>query len=289
MRKRTDIGGMKALVTGGGSGIGLATAERLAHKGAVPIQLDIDQAALEKALTELKGEGYEAHGFQADVTDIDQLRQLKEELYKKGLCPEILVNCAGITLIAHISSTDHDEWNRIINVNLMGTINMTEIFLPSMMERGQGHIVNIGSIDGIIPIPGQSAYCASKFGVTGFTEVLYYDLKHNGVGVTLVCPGYVRTPMAKTQTIKDLPLRFKGAWLVERFLELFGGPPQKVANRVVDAIARNKFLVIPGLPSRILYHYRRLFPHLATRSGLGVAKFFAWLRNKVPKRALQSI
>jgi short-subunit dehydrogenase len=289
MRHRLDIKGRKALVTGGASGIGFAIAAKLASKGAEPILLDMNQTSLDKALVKLRGEGYRVHGFQANVTSIEDLRLIKDELEEKGLSPDILVNCAGITLIAHVTATDHDEWKRIIDVNLMGTINMIETFLPSMAERGSGHIVNIGSIDGIIPIPGQSAYCASKFAVTGLTEVLYYDLKSNGVGVTLVCPGYVKTPMAKTQTIKDLPLHFKGVQLVERFLELFGAPPQKVANRVVDAISRKKFLVIPGLPSKVFYHYRRLFPRLATRSGLGVAKFFAWLRSKVPKRALQSI
>ncbi len=289
MRHRLEIRNKKVLVTGGASGIGFAIAAKLANKGAVPILLDLNQSSLDKALAELRGEGYEAHGFRADVTRIDDLRGLEDELRAEGLSPDILINCAGITLIAHVSATDHDEWQRIIDVNLMGTINTIETFLPSMIERGSGHVVNIGSIDGIIPIPGQSAYCASKFAVTGLTEVLYYDLKGNGIGVTLVCPGYVKTPLAKTSTIKDLPLHFKGARLVQSFLELFGGPPRKVANHVVDAIVHNKFLVIPGLPSKIFYHYRRLFPRLATRSGLGVAKFLAWLRRKVPKRALQSI
>jgi short-subunit dehydrogenase len=288
MKRRMAIRGKKALITGGGSGIGFAIAAGLANKGAEIILLDMNQDSLDKALAELRGEGYRAHGFRADVTRIDDLREIKDDLEASGLSPDIMVNCAGITLIAHFSATGHDERQRIIDVNLMGTINTVETFLPSMIERESGHVVNIGSIDGIIPIPGQSAYCASKFAVTGLTEVLYYDLKSNGVGVTLVCPGYVKTPLAKTSTIKDLPLHFKGAKLVERFLELFGGPPHKIANRVVDAIVHDKFLVIPGLPSRVLYHYRRLFPRLATRSGLGVARFFAWLRRKVPKGALQS-
>lgn len=283
-----DIRGKRALITGGGSGIGFAIAARLANKGAELILLDMNQDSLDKALVELRGEGYRVHGFQANVTSIESLRMIKDELGAKGLSPDILVNCAGITLIAHFSATDHDEMQRIIDVNLMGTINTIETFLPHMTEQRSGHIVNIGSIDGFIPIPGQSAYCASKFAVTGFSEVLYYDLRGNGVGVTLVCPGYVKTPLANTSTIKDLPLHFKGARLVERFLLSLGGSPRKVAHQVVDAITRNQFLVIPGLPSRIIYHYHRLFPRLATRSGLGVAKFFAWWRKRLPKRALQS-
>ncbi len=289
MRKRFHIKGRYALVTGGASGIGLAIAARLANKGAVPIILDMNQASLDKALAGLKDEGYEGYGFQADVTSIEDLRRIRDELDSRGISPDILVNCAGITLIAHVTATEHDEWQRIIDVNLMGTINVIETFLPALTERGAGHVVNIGSIDGIIPIPGQSAYCASKFAVTGLTEVLYYDLRHNGVGVTLVCPGYVKTPLANTSTLKDFPLHFRGARLLENFLLSLGGSPHKVAYQVVEAIARRKFLVIPGLPSRIIYHYRRLFPRLATRSGLGVARFFAWWRRRVPKRAPQAI
>ncbi|MEW6554761.1 MAG: SDR family NAD(P)-dependent oxidoreductase [Actinomycetota bacterium] len=289
MRNKFDIRGKTALITGGGSGIGFAIAARLANRGAVPIVLDVSRDSLDRAVGELKGEGYEAYGYQADVTSIEELRRIKDELEAEGLSPDILVNCAGITLIAHVTATEHEEWQRIIDVNLMGTINTIETFVPAMTERGCGHVVNIGSIDGIIPIPGQSAYCASKFAVTGLTEVLHYDLRGNGVGVTLVCPGYVKTPLANTSTLKDFPLHFRGARLVERLLLSLGGSPRKLAFRVVEAITHDRFLLIPGLPSRTMYHYRRLFPRLATRSGLGVAKFFAWWRKKVPKRTMQSI
>ncbi|MDY6795152.1 MAG: SDR family NAD(P)-dependent oxidoreductase [Actinomycetota bacterium] len=288
MKRRFDIKGKRALVTGGGSGIGLATAERLAGKGAVPILVDINSEALDGAMSRLKGEGFEAYAFRLDVTDIDKVRGLADELRALEMSPDILVNCAGTTLVAHVTATDHDEWKRIIDVNLMGTIHMVETFLPHMVERGCGHIVNIGSIDGFIPIPGQAPYCASKFAITGLTEVLYYDLKNRGVGVTMICPGYINTPMAKSLPIKDFPLHFKGFGTVVRFLELFSGNPRKVASHTVDAILHNKFLVIPGLPSKVFYHYRRLFPRLATASGLVVSRFFEWLRRRVPRRAFQT-
>jgi len=287
MRNRAKIKGRKAIITGGGSGIGLATASKLANKGAVPIMLDINQDALDKALAELKGEGFEAYAFKADVTNIEEIRRLKDELEHKDLSPDIVVNCAGITLIAHVSSIDHEEWNRIISVNLMGTIHMVETFLPAMLERGYGHIVNIGSIDGIIPIPGQAAYCASKFAITGLTEVLYFDLKHCGIRVTMVCPGYVNTPMARAHPVKDLPIRFRGWKMVASLLELFSKSPEKIASHVVEAIEHNRFLVIPGMPSRIFYHYRRLFPRLATSSGVAVAKVYDWLRRRTARRALE--
>ena len=279
MKRKTDIRNRRALITGGGSGIGLATAERLAEKGAVPILVDIDKSSLDKALARLEAEGFEAHGFQVDITDIEGVRGMARELEVKGLTPEILINCAGLTLVAHCSATEHDEWERIINVNLMGTIYMIETFLPAMEKKGCGHIVNIGSIDGLIPIPGQAPYCASKFAITGLTEVLYFDLRQHGIGVTLVCPGYVSTPMVKSMPIKDMNTEFRGSGMLMRVFEAFSSSPQKIAEHVVEAVINNKFLVIPTLPSRIIYHYRRLFPRLATSSGLIVARIFAWLRK----------
>ena len=283
MKKKTDIREKKVLITGGGSGIGLATAERLAEKGAVPIVVDIDRHSLNKALSSLEAEDIEAHGFRVDITDIEGVRGLAEELEEKGISPDILINCAGLTLVAHCSTTEHDEWERIINVNLMGTIYMIETFLPSMMEAGFGHIVNIGSIDGLIPIPGQAPYCASKFAITGLTEVLYFDLRQHGIGVSLVCPGYVSTPMTRSMPIKDMHTEFKGSGMVMRIFEVFSSTPQNIAEYVLESIINNKFLVIPGLPSRIIYHYRRLFPRLATSSGLVVARIFAWLRKIFPQ------
>lgn len=288
-KRPNDLSEKVVLITGGASGIGFAVAESFAARGAIPVLVDINGDSLEGALAALRENGRRAHAFRADVTSVGVLRRITGELEATGLVPDILVNCAGITLIAHVTATDHEEWKRIIDVNLMGTVNTLEVFLPAMVKRGSGHIVNIGSIDGIIPIPGQSAYCASKFAVTGLTEVLYYDLRESGVGVTLVCPGYVKTPLANTSTIKDLPLHFRGARLLERFLLSLGASPRKVAERIVDAVARDRFLVIPGFPSRMIYHYRRLFPRLATRSGLWVARFFAWWRKKLPRRALQSV
>ncbi len=287
MKKGWDWKGKKVLITGGGSGIGLAIAAEAAARGAVPILVDINPEALASAEASLHERGHEAIGFRVDVTDIDAVRGLRDKLLELSLSPDVLVNCAGVTLVAHVTSTEHEEWKRIIDVNLMGTVNVVETFLPDLVEKGSGHIVNIGSIDGLVPVPGQSAYCASKFAVTGMSEVLYYDLKPQGIGVTLVCPGYVNTPMARSHPIKDLPIRFQGWEKVARLLEVFSGRPEKVASRALDGAERARFLVIPGLPSRLMYHYRRFFPQLAAASGVAVGKLYARLRRLQRRRALE--
>ena len=148
-----------------------------------------------------------------------------------------------------------------------------------MMRRGSGHITNVGSIDGIIPVPGQAAYCGSKFAVTGLTEVLHYDLKQCGIGVTLVLPGYVNTPMAQAMPVRDMSFDFKGSSLAIRMVAAFGNSPKKIARHIADAVAYDRFLVIPGWPSRAIYHFKRLFPGLATSAGLGTARVFTVLRR----------
>lgn len=283
MARTVEIKEAKALITGGASGIGLATAARLAAKGSIPIIVDINEGGIREAIESLQARGWRAYGFRADVTDIDQLRSLRNDLEGIGLAPDILINCAGLTLVAHVCSMNHSEWCRIMDVNLMGTINSIEAFLPSMLERGRGHIVNMGSIAGLLPIPGLAAYCASKFAITGLSEVLRFDLKHCGIGVSLICPGYVNTPMSSAHPVKDLPIRFRGWERVYRLIEMFGDSAENMARQVVSAIEDNRFMIIPGLPSRIFYHYRRLFPRLAGFSGLAYGRLYNWLRKRTYK------
>lgn len=278
------IDGKSALVTGGASGIGYAISLELARRGAKPILVDINEERMNEAVRKLRIKGYDARGYNADITDVEQVKSLKNRIERDGLDADILVNCAGITMVAHATFHSHCDWKKIIDINLMGTVNMVDVFMPSLMQRGKGHIVNIGSIDGLLPIPNQAAYCASKFAITGMTEVLHYDLAHCGIGVTLVCPGYVRTPMSMSMPLKDIPTDFRGAKALLQLTKVFGCSPEKIAIYAADAVERDKFLVIPGAPSRLFYFYRRHFPKTATASGLAVARILDKLRSKLKER-----
>jgi short-subunit dehydrogenase len=282
MKVRTAFKGKKVLVTGGASGIGFAIARESALRGGFPVLADINREALDRAVEELRRAGLDGYPYRLDVTDIEAVREMRKHLQEKGLLPDILVNCAGVTLVAHVCNTTYEDWERMININLMGPVNITDTFMQDMIERGSGHIVNIGSIDGLIPIPGQAPYCASKFAVTGLTEVLYFDLKARGIGVTLVCPGAVNTPMAKGMPVRDFPHSFGGEKLtgfIWRMVESISNSPENIARHAAEAVEHGRFLVIPGAPSRLMWHYRRLFPRVATASGVGTAKIFDALRR----------
>jgi short-subunit dehydrogenase len=281
MRRPMDLRGKKVLITGGASGIGYCTAREFAQKHAIPILIDINEDSLARAVAGLKDDGYKAYGYALDITDIDQVRALARELEMEGLGPEVLVNCAGLTLVCHTTTCEYEDWTRIINVNLFGTVNMVHTFLPAMLRRGYGHIANIGSIDGVIPVPGQAAYCGSKFAITGLTEVLHFDLKRCGIGVTLVLPGYVNTPMAQSLPVRDMSFDFKGSSLAIKAVAAVSNSPRRIAKHIVDAVVVDRFLVIPGWPSRLIYHFRRLFPGLATNAGHGTARFFDVLRRRL--------
>lgn len=281
MRNTMDLRGKRVLVTGGASGIGLATAREFAQRQAVPILVDVNSVALESEIAAFREQGYEMHGYAVDITSIEAVRDLQKVLEYEGLSPDVLVNCAGLTLICHVSTMDYEDWTSMIGVNVMGTINMIHTFMQPMISRGYGHIANVGSIDGIIPIPGQTAYCASKFAITGLTETLYFDLRQCGVGVSLVCPGYVNTPMAQAMPVRDMQFEFKGIGLAMRLVATFSNSPKRIARHIAHAVAHDKFLVIPGFPSRMFYHFRRLMPRVATNAGVGTARVFEKMRERL--------
>lgn len=273
----------KVLITGGASGIGLCTAKEFAKFGAIPILLDINKSALDSAIDDFKSKGLTAYGFEANITDKNKLNELGAGLREQGLLPDILVNSAGITLVGHFNSHTEEDWERMFSINVMGTLNMIQTFLPHMEAKGMGHIVNIGSVDGLLPIPSQSAYCASKFAVTGLTEVLYFDLRGSGIGVTLVCPGFVKTPMAAAFPLRDINVDFKWAKPAFKMMDSISSTPENIANHIVDAVIKDKYLVIPGLPSRAFYWFRRHFPTLATKAGFSASKWFNLARKLLPK------
>ncbi len=282
MARKMDMKGKRVLITGGAGGIGLALAEEFSRRGCHPILVDLDRSALARAQERCIELDPLSLALQADVTDHEEVRGMALRLAETGATPDILVNCAGVTLVAHATCTTIEDWRRILGVNLWGTLNVIDAFLPYLLQKGGGHIVNIGSIDGLIPVPGQSAYCASKFAVTGLSEVLRYDLEPCGIGVTLVCPGYVDTPMARSHPVRDLPLRFPGWRKVERLIALFSSPPERIARETVRAVERGRFLVIPGIPSRGFYLLRRLFPEGARKLGEVLGRLYWRVRKPLP-------
>ncbi len=234
-----QLQGKVALVTGAAMGMGAKMAEMLLAEGCRVALVDINADALEKTSQVLAGQG-ECRAFTCDISDREQVKALASSVAQTMGDVNILVNNAGIVRAAPLLELADEDIERMIRINLTAQFWMCKAFLPGMRRAGSGHIVNMASAGGLLAIPSLTAYCASKFGVVGFSDALRQELKKERlpVGVTCVCPNTVNTGM------------FEGAATVRGTRML---SPENVAAQVVQAIRRNQALVgVPSFPVAVL-------------------------------------
>jgi short-subunit dehydrogenase len=259
-----------ALVTGAASGIGRATSLELAHRGASLVLADIDAKGLSAVADEARAHGVDARTFVVDVADAAAVESLARDVGPIDL----LVNNAGIAVAAPFVHTSARDWERLFGVNVFGPLRLTRAFLPSMIERKNGQIVFVASLAGLVGAPALVAYTTTKFAVVGFAEALRLELAGTGVGVTTVCPGFVRTNFAKSTRYERSPLR--------AFLDhppgWYGLSKERVARALVDAVVARRPLVVLG-PEKMGWWLKRIAPEAAftltswvvRRAGLGGA------------------
>ncbi len=185
--------GAVAVVTGASSGFGELTAKLLATEGANVVLAARRQDRLEALAAEISGRGVRALPVMCDVTEASDLEALREAVEREfGRC-DVLINNAGIPSRGRFEELSPEQIERVIRVNVLGLMLCTKAFLPMMLERGRGHIVNVASLAGRFAIPGASVYTASKHAVVAFSEALYYELSPLGILVTSVNPGFAAT------------------------------------------------------------------------------------------------
>lgn len=192
-----DLSGKTALVTGAASGIGEAIAHVLAHAGASVVLADIDEIAGREAADRIVQAGDCAQFMQLDVSDDDNCRAVAAQVIEKCGILDILVNNAGIGHVGTILQTESQDLDRLFSVNVRGMFSLTKAFLPAMIERKSGVVINMASIGGVVAIPDRLAYCTTKFAVVGFSKCLAVDHAKDGIRAVAVCPGRVETPFVK--------------------------------------------------------------------------------------------
>jgi len=265
-----DFANKLALVTGAAGGIGRSIALALARRGSDLALVDLDGKRLEGVGREVEGLGRRAIIHPCDVSDPQQVRALAE-----ALRPDLLVNCAGIALMATAENTTTEDWRRIMEVNLWGPVMLCAAFLPCLKER-RGHIVNVASGDGLFAIPGSAAYSTSKFALVGFTEAIRMELAGYGVGVTAVCPGLTYTPMVKSISLGGGISRERLDRLIRLVRPLLFTTPDKLAEAVLRAVSRNRPLLVHTWAAKLLYLSKRvsvrLYMALGGRAFLGVVR-----------------
>lgn len=236
--------GTVAVVTGGASGIGRSCAVEFARLGAAVVIADINEARITEVVGELEGLGVRALGVRCDVTsDGDVIRLRDDSLAAMGHV-DLLMNNAGAALLGPPEAVPIDDWRWILDVNVLGAVRGASAFIPHMLERGSGHIVNTASVAGLHAYSWDSIpYITSKFGAYGFSEGIYAYLKPHGVGVSVLCPGLVTTNLgehARHAGTEDRASWFHMPdWMLHNPL-----PAESVGPMVVDAVEADRFLIL---------------------------------------------
>lgn len=221
-----DFQGRSSIVTGASQGIGKAIALELAREGAEVILVDIQKEKLEEVADEISENKGKAAVFSVDVSLMDKVMKVVEEVVKGSKKIDYLVNNAGITRDNLLMRMKEEEWDSVLNVNLKGVFNFSKAVIRNMINNRYGRIVNISSIVGLIGNVGQCNYSASKAGVIGFTKSLAREVASRGITVNAVAPGYIATPMTESlpESVKQ---QFRDWIPVKRF-----GTPEEITHAV---------------------------------------------------------
>jgi NAD(P)-dependent dehydrogenase (short-subunit alcohol dehydrogenase family) len=247
----TSVRGKVAFVTGGVSGVGFGLARSLIAAGASVAASYRRREKLDDALRSLSAaERQMFHGVYTELTDRSSIREAADEI-ETSLGPiHILCNNAGINMFATAHEATADDWESIMAVNFRAVTDAIEVFLPRIQaHRDGGHILNTGSMASFIAVPHAAPYTAAKFALRGLTEALYWNLQPHGIGVSLLCPGLVRTNIVETMLARSRGRTHEDTRLEERTRRLrqsndAGMDPMEVGAKAVRGIERNALYIL---------------------------------------------
>jgi NAD(P)-dependent dehydrogenase (short-subunit alcohol dehydrogenase family) len=243
-----------AVVTGAASGIGRAVSKELGRLGATVIAADINLDGANETASIIKKTGAVASAKKVDVTKHDQVKRLIKDVVKKHRRIDYIFNNAGIAMVGETRDMDISQWRRIIDVNFMGVLYGTTEAYPVMIKQGSGHIVNTASLAGLVPVPTETAYVATKFAVVGLSTSLRAEAKGLGVKVNVICPGFVDTPIIK----EFIPVNVRKEDHLKKNPKMMD--VNKAAKKILKGVKRNHSIILIGSDAHILYFFQRFFP-----------------------------
>jgi NADP-dependent 3-hydroxy acid dehydrogenase YdfG len=252
--------GKTAVVTGAGSGIGRATALALAREGARIAACDVDEARLDTLATELGDRALAVR--KVDVADRGQMKAFADTVHAAVPGVDVIVNNAGVAVGGSFLDTSLDDWDWLLGVNLRGVVHGCHFFVPRMVDRRAGHVINISSILGIYPAPNVTAYVASKFAVLGFSQSLRAELAPHRVGVTAICPGMIATAIVEDGRMSTAFNR-RRTKVVEQFKK--GARPERVAETILEALRTNPAVRTVGRDAWTIHQLVKLAPETVQR------------------------
>jgi NAD(P)-dependent dehydrogenase (short-subunit alcohol dehydrogenase family) len=268
-----------AAITGAGSGIGRALAIELAGRMCDVALSDVNEEGLQKTVDLVSGLGVVVTSQRVDVADREAVYAWADQVVSDHQKVNLIFNNAGVALAATVESMSYGDFEWLMDVNFWGVVHGTKAFLPHLKASGDGHIINISSVFGLVGIPSQSAYNSAKFAVRGFTESLRQelDMMNNGVSATSVHPGGIKTGIARSSRI-DSSIRDLGISDVDtrqKFEKSFITSPDKAACAILDGVRRNQRRVLVGPDARVFDWVARLLPTAYQRITVGYSRFTA--------------
>lgn len=252
-----------AVVTGAASGIGRAVSELLAARGAKLVLVDVDAGGLAETARTIRSSGRDAREHVVDVSDKAAMQALAKTVADQHGAVHLLVNNAGVSVGATFEQHSLDDFEWLMGINFWGVVYGCKLFLPLLRRADEAHIVNISSVFGMVGVPMNSSYCASKFAVRGLTETLRAELMDSNIGVTSVHPGGVATNIVRRARFVE-PDDMKGlhARTVRAFERML--PPEKAAIAIVRGIERNSARVLITREAYLIDAAKRLMPVLSS-------------------------
>lgn len=236
-----ELNGKVAVITGGASGIGRACALAMAGRGARVVIADVNEQRTAQTLSEIQEQGGWARGFDCDVTRDGQVERLAERVLGEIGQADLLMNNAGVLLGGPFEKISIDDWQWILDVNLLGPIRCLRAFLPHMLERGSGYVVNTASFAGLVAHnPLTIPYDTTKHGVVGLSAGLALYLRPKGIGVSVLCPGYVATNLSEHYRIRGL----EGSGAEPAQIPDSVVSAEEVAGKVVEGVEAGRFLIL---------------------------------------------
>ena len=268
-----------AIVTGGGMGLGEALCEELGRRGATVVVADLDEDAARQVAGRLEQSGARARAAHVDVANHTKVAHLIDTTLDEYGRLDYMINNAGIAIGGDSRDLSMEQWRRVLDVDLLGVVYGTVLAYQVMTRQGCGHIVNISSLSGLVPQPGNTPYCTSKHGVVGLSLSLRFEGADLGVKVSAVCPGDMKTKIYDNMVVMNMPHE-QVATLSRRTHYLMPQmSAQDAARAILRGVARNRPLIVFPTAVQAIWHLYRWFPSLLYRISIHRMRLFRGIRT----------